>query len=217
MRDLKDLRGVRFPDELLIKMFFKEQLHLNPGSVLEYGCASANNLMLFRSFGWRVTGVDLSSTSVANARHNLEDEGTIIQCDLSEGVPDLGAATFETVLVPNMNYYLPRAAFIRLLGECRRRIKPNGVFFLRSRLPDDWRWGRGEELGPNTFRLNCRETGEFGVLNVFYDVGELTELIDEHFGRLGSRQLLRVAFENPQGGIVIRNSDVVIWGRAAAA
>ena len=27
--------------------------------------------------------------------------------------------------------------------------------------------------GPAAFRLQCRETGEYGLLNVFYDVEEL--------------------------------------------
>jgi SAM-dependent methyltransferase len=215
MRSLSDLRGLRFPDEFVVKMFFKDQLQRMPGRVLEYGCGCGNNLLLFAAFGWDVTGVDLSDSAVADARHNLEGAGTIIQCDLSVDSPVLAHRIFDAVLMPSVNYYLPRASFIRVLEQCRRHIRPGGMFFIRSRLPDDWRWGRGKEEGPGAFRLECRETGEYGLLNVFYSVDELCALIQAHVGELHGAQRLRVTFDNPQGGVVVRNADVIIWGRTA--
>jgi SAM-dependent methyltransferase len=215
VRTLTELRGVRFPDDMLFRMFFKEQLQRTPGRVLEFGCASGNNLMLFAAFGWDVTGVDLSSTSVADARYNLEGTGRIIQADLAAGMPDLDERAYEVVLMPSVNYYLPREAFIRTLAECRRLIRPGGLFYIRSRLPEDWRWGRGTAEGPATFRLECRETGEYGLLNVFYTADELWQLIASHLGELRAAQRLYATFDNPQNGVVVRNADLVIWGRTA--
>lgn len=214
MRSVAELRGLRFPDEFVVKMFFKEQLQLSPGRVLEFGCGSGNNLMLFSAFGWDVTGVDLSGRCVEDARYNLEGAGAIIQCDLSADLPPLDERVFDAILMPSVNYYLPRDSFIRLLEESRRRLEPGGMFFIRSRLPEDWRWGRGKSEEPGAFRLDCRETGEYGLLNVFYSVDELSALIRTHLGELQQSQLLRATFDNPQGGVVVRNADVIIWGRA---
>jgi SAM-dependent methyltransferase len=215
MRPITELRGLRFPDEFVVKMFFKEQLHRASGSVLELGCGSGNNLGLFAAFGWDVAGVDISSSAVADARHNLAGAGSILECDLAGEIPAFSAQAFDAILLPNVNYYLPRAAFVRLLTDCRRWLKPAGLFFIRSRLPEDWRWGRGTEEGPGAFRLECRETGEYGLLNVFYSVPELSGLIRTHFGELERPQQLLSTFDNPQGGIVVRNADVIIWGRSS--
>lgn len=216
MRTLAEVRGIRYPDDMLFRMYFKEQLQRTPGRVLEFGCASGNNLMLFAAFGWDVTGVDVSSRAVADARYNLEGAAAnIIQCNLADELPSLGEQTYDVVLVPSVNYYLPRSAFIRLLIECRRLLKPGGLFYIRSRLPEDWRWGRGEPEDSGAFRLRCRETGEYGLLNVFYTADELWELIVAHLGELRPVQRLRASFDNPQNGVVVHNADIVFWGRTA--
>jgi SAM-dependent methyltransferase len=215
MKTLTEVHGLRYPDDMLFRMFFKEQLQHIPGRVLEFGCASGNNLMLFAAFGWDVTGIDISTAAVADARYNLEEAANIIQCDLAEGLPSLGEQAYDVVLMPSVNYYLPRKAFIRLLGECRRVLKPGGLFYIRSRLPEDWRWGRGEPEGPATFRLQCRETSEYGLLSVFYTADELWELLMVHLGELRPVQRLRASFDNPQGGVVVHNADIVFWGRTS--
>jgi len=215
MRTLAEVRGIRYPDDMLFRMFFKEQLQGTPGRVLEFGCASGNNLMLFAAFGWDVTGIDAKSAAVADARYNLEGAGTIIQCDLAEELPSLGEESYDVVLMPSVNYYLPRSAFVRLLAECRRLLKAGGLFYIRSRLPEDWRWGRGEPEGPGAFRLQCRETGEYGLLNVFYTADELWQLLVVHLGELRPVQRLRAMFDNPQNGVVVHNADIVFWGRTS--
>jgi SAM-dependent methyltransferase len=216
MRPISELRGLRFPDEFVVKMFFKEKLNVRSGHVLELGCGSGNNLILFKSFNWDVTGLDISPNALANASHNLRGGGRLVQCDLANDFPDLGDSRFDAVLLPSVNYYLPRSSFVRLLAECRVRVKPGALFYIRSRRPDDWRWGRGKEEGPNSFRLDCAETAELGLLNVFYSADELQELIHEHFGKLGEPQVLHITADVPMGNVVIRDADVVIWGKAAA-
>jgi SAM-dependent methyltransferase len=215
MKTIAEMRGLRFPDVYVTRIFFKEGLQRQAGRVLELGCGSGNNLSLFSAFGWDVTGMDISGAALADARHNLEG-GTFIECDLSSQFPLPEPARFDAVLLPNVIYYLPRSGFVRVLRECRRRAVPGGLFLLIARLPQDWRWGRGAQEEPGGFRLECRETGEYGLLNVFYDEDELLNLIDEHFGVLERRHKLRSMYENLQNGIVVRNEEVVVWGRVPA-
>jgi SAM-dependent methyltransferase len=216
MRSLAELRGLRFPDIYVVRMFFKEGLQRERGRVLELGCGNGNNLLLFAEFGWEVTGVDCSSGALADASHNLDGAGTLIGCDLTRDFPVPEAAIFDAILLPNVVYYLPRRDFLRILRECRKRLRPGGLMFLSTRVKEDWRWGRGTEVEPGGFRLECRETGEFGLLNVFYDSDEVAELIRTYFGELLQSQRLGVIYDNPEGGVVVRNADVVIWGRTAA-
>jgi SAM-dependent methyltransferase len=214
MRSSAELRGLRYPDAYVVRMLFKEGLHRKRGRVLELGCGSGNNLMPFADFGWDVTGLDLSGEALSDARHNLAAVGAFIECDLTTTFPLPEDASFDAVLLPNIIYYLPRRSFIRILRECRRRLRPDGVLFMSTRVPEDWRWGRGKEEEPGGYRLDCHETGEYGLLNVFYSADELSELVCTHFGELRQAQRLFVTYDNPQNGIVVRNADVVIWGRA---
>jgi hypothetical protein len=87
----------------------------------------------------------------------------------------------------------------------------------RSRLPKDGRLGRGQPEGEASFRIDFREAGGFGLLNVFCTADELAALIEEHLGQLQRRQRLFLTFDNPQGGIVVRDADVIIWGRVPAS
>jgi hypothetical protein len=84
---------------------------------------------------------------------------------------------------------------------------------MSTRVREDWRWGRGKEEEPGGYRLDCHETGEYGLLNVFYSADELFELVRTHFGEVHHAQRLFVTYDNPQNGIIVRNADVVIWGR----
>lgn len=217
MTSIAELRGLRYPDTYVVKMLFKEGLHRQHGRVLELGCGSGNNLMPFVDFGWDVTGLDISSSALEDARHNLGAAGTLIECDLAKEFPPLEEYAFDAILLPNIVYYLPRRSFTRVLQECRRRMRAEGILFVSARLQEDWRWGRGKEEEPGGYRLDCRETGEYGLLNVFYGADELSSMVKAHFGELRQPQLLYVTYDNPQSGIVVRNADIVVWGRLGSA
>ena len=143
LRSIADLRGLRFPDMHVVRMLFKEGLHRKSGCVLELGCGSANNLLPFAEFGWKVTGLDISRVALADARHDLEGAGTFIECDLATDFPLPAEQMFDAILMPNIIYYLPRRSFTSVLVECRKRLRPDGVLFLIARTREDWRYGRG--------------------------------------------------------------------------
>ena len=131
MQPLNKLRGMRFPDEYIVKMFFKEGLQHSPGRVLELGCGSGNNLMLFHEFGWQVIGVDISRDALSDAVHNLAggpDTVTMLHADLAQGMPAL-IGEFDAIILPSINYYVPRASFRKLLADCSRLLKQGGCFF----------------------------------------------------------------------------------------
>ena len=119
MRPIAELRGLRFPDEYVVKMFFKEGLHRRSGEVLELGCGSAKLSHAVRRFRLGRHGIDNNTVSLANAAHNLEGAGTLIECDLSAWTPDFAAHTFDATLLPSVNYYVPRAA------SCTARDMPH--------------------------------------------------------------------------------------------
>jgi hypothetical protein len=115
-------------------------------------------------------------------------------------------------------YYIPRAAFEKCLREVLAALQPRAEFYLRMRLRDDYRYARGRESEPHGFILNTSETGEAGLLNVFYGEHELTNLIEDMWGILPqSLTILHCCFDNLQAGRLVKhNSDIVIWGALAS-
>ena len=218
MSQFKKLRGMRYPDEYVIRMFYKERLdELGAGGkVLEMGCGSANNLLHFASYGWHVTGVDISEASLDDAKNNLDVfgfNGELIHHDLNFGSPKFDGL-FNLLLLPSTLYYLSRGTAEALLLEIKEVLAPNALIYLRMRLPDDHRFERGVSEGRNSYRLTCDYTGELGLLNVFWEEYELVALLLRIFGIApDSITKLRFSFENYQNQRLVRNSDIVLWGR----
>jgi SAM-dependent methyltransferase len=216
---LTDIRGLKYPDEYIIKFFFKEGLNRMQGNVIEFGCGNGNNLMLFHQFGWNVTGIDIDKSKLDDALNNfgmtsIDANYKFIQHDISKWLVAPLEEKFDAVLLPNIIYYIPRQSVIVLLSQVAALVKNGAYIFLRVRGIKDYRYGRGEMVERNGFILNIKETGEFGFLNVFYYEYELVNLLR---GKLGleesSLQLFSVDNLNLQNGVPVHNSDIVIWGR----
>jgi SAM-dependent methyltransferase len=77
--NISRLKGLRYPDEYVIRWFYKEGLERVPGRVLELGCGDGNNLLPFVDYGWDVVGIDYDENSIANGRHNLENAGYALE------------------------------------------------------------------------------------------------------------------------------------------
>ncbi|MGH6909554.1 MAG: class I SAM-dependent methyltransferase, partial [Phenylobacterium sp.] len=102
-----------------------------------------------------------------------------------------------------------------VLTGLKPALAPTCEVFVRTRLTDDYRYGRGVQEEPDGFRLATPETGEEGLFNRFYTADGLVALLGETLG-LTDRTALHVRFDNLQAGqIVADNSDLVVWGRAA--
>jgi len=213
MRALAEIRGLKFPDDYVVRHAFKQGLTARTGRVLELGCGPGNNLALYQAYGWAVCGVDYAAEALADARWNLGPDAALIQADLSQGLPRLDGR-FDALLIPNLLCYLRRAEAEAVLRQVRGVLSAKADVFLRTRALDDYRYGRGEEVEPRGYRLATPETGEAGLLNRFYDSAELVGLLTEALG-LTEVVTLAVRFENLQNGRIIGNSDLVVWGRVA--
>lgn len=212
-RDLRSIRGVKYPDEFLTRFFFKRGQDRRTGRVVELGCGNGSNLALYLAYGWDVVGIDVAAEAIADAEQNLHGSGTFIRHDLAEGLPDL-AYPLDVLLMPSSLYYLPRASAVTCLRQSRRLAAPEADFYLRMRLTDDHRHRQGDEVEPNGFRLTIDETGERDCLNVFYTERELRALVTEELGAdPGDLVVLRNRFDNLQNGRIIANSELILWGR----
>jgi len=219
---LSKIQGLRFPDEYVIKFFFKHNLHKVKKTVLECGCGDGNNLMLFREFGWNVIGIDHDKKRLRNAQMNLkqikkEKDVNLIHQDLSFSIDQkLKKATcsLDVILLPNVLNYLSRESVENLLVSLRNIVKPGGLIFSRTRTTKDYRYGKGLKTEKNGYILEIKETGETGLLNVFYPRLEIQKMLEDYLGLdPHSAAALKVIHENIQCGKKIINQDIVIWGQ----
>lgn len=211
MRTITEIRGLKFPDEFVVRHFFKQGLANRPGRVLELGSGTGNNLALYAHYGWDLTGVDYAASALDDARWNLGDGPALIQADLAQGLPPLDGR-FEAVIIPNLLCYLTLDQARAVLTGLSPHLAAGAHVFVRTRLVDDYRYGRGEMIETDGFRLATPETGEDGLFNRFYTPAGLVALLDETLG-LTERQELAVRFDNFQAGRrVPGNSDLVVWG-----
>jgi SAM-dependent methyltransferase len=103
--------------------------------VIEVGCGAGTDLVRFARGGAVVAGVDLSSSAIALARSNFEQQGLAADLREADGerlpLPD---DSFDLVYAHGVVQYTanPRA----LVAECRRVLKPGGqaIFQVYNRI-----------------------------------------------------------------------------------
>jgi SAM-dependent methyltransferase len=215
-----EISGLIFPDAYVQRFFFKTGCNRRTGSVLELGCGNGNNLMLFYHYGWNVVGVDQSQAALEDARSNFKAEDMhdatyrFIHRDLAMGLGEVAQEKFDVIVVANMLYYLLPDVARSLMKELKSRVTDGALVFLRNRSLKDFRYGRGQPVVRNTFRLALEETGEKGLINAFYSEYELVDMLRESLDvDCETLQVLSVEYQNLQQGVVVSNSDIVIWGR----
>ncbi|ECW8955357.1 class I SAM-dependent methyltransferase [Campylobacter lari] len=220
---LKDLKGLKFPDLAVIKFFFKQELHRkNNQKVLEFACSNGNNLSLFANYDYECIGVDLSKENIDNANYNFKNviqakkyeffNDNILEFPLKN--PNINADIF---MIPNVINYLLREDFLNLLKISKQNsmYKDNALFFLRTRSIKDYRYGYGEKIAHNCFKItNDNTTGELGCINTLYQEYELVEILKEYLNLYDFKVL---TYENTnimgEDEKLVHDSDIVIYGK----
>jgi SAM-dependent methyltransferase len=94
--------------------------------VLDVGCGAGVDLARFARGGAIVTGVDLAPAAIALARANIEQQGLTARLEVADGerLP-FADGTFDLVYAHGVVQYTADPA--RLVGECRRVLKTDGL------------------------------------------------------------------------------------------
>ncbi len=217
---LKALKGLKYPDEYFIKFFFKTALDQRSNQTfLEFGCGNGNNLLLPYQYNNHVVGVDMNASLIDYAKDNfalVQNENTFqfYAEDMRDFVLKHQSLQADVFMLPSVACYIAREEFIQFLQSIKRNqlIKSSVPFYIRLRTPKDYRFGLGEALDKQTFKMPSPSgTGEDGALMVFYDEWELVDLLREHI-QLKNFKVFSLDCQNEQAGKIILNSDIVIWG-----
>lgn len=219
----RDIRGLKFPDEYVVRFFFRENFDKKTGRVLELGCGNGNNLMLFYQYGWDVTGIDIDGKSIKSAkeyfddckvRYRLPNDFDFIKDDMVGFASKFAEKPYDVLLLASSLYYLNEKNIINLLTLIKKNclIHKNSYIYLRIRTPKDYRYGKGVRLGKKSFRLTIGETGEKGCTMTFFTKSELTTLLNTYF-RFQQYHIFHCLFDYYKMDVSIMNSDLIFWGK----
>ena len=217
--NLKNIKGLKYPDEYFIKFFFKYGLQNKKNhTFLELGCSNGCNLMLPYQFNNSVIGVDSDNNLIDYANHNFnilnqKDSYKFYSQDMRHFCNTTSNIQADVLVLANSIYYISKNDFISLLKDIKQNnlIKSNIPFFIRFRDIDDFRNGKGENVGKNSIIIQNNITGEDGLFCQFYDTNEMIELLKKALN-LKDFQTMKIKYENIQNNTKISNSDIVIWG-----
>jgi SAM-dependent methyltransferase len=117
---------------------FITRLNLKPGmQVLDVGCGTGNQSLPAARTGATVTGVDISTNLLEQARQRAAAENLEIQFDEgdAEQLP-YGDAQFDVVLSMFGAMFAPRPE--RVIGEFKRVCRPGGLIAMANWAPDSF-------------------------------------------------------------------------------
>ena len=219
---LKDVLGLKYPDEFIIKFFFKERLFENIGDVLELGCANGNNLSLFYNYGWNVCGIDIDNQAIDWANKNYQlyikeiktrNTSDFHTSDMINYLENNTFKPFDVLLLPSSIYYLKKEKIEELFSLIieKKVLKPNGLVFFRIRTTKDYRNKIGKKVNKDSRLMTTDETNEKNCIITFFTLRNFTKLLDK-FINTKNLKIMNSNVENFVRGKSIFNSDIIIWG-----
>jgi SAM-dependent methyltransferase len=182
----------QYPNDHVVRFMLGNRSFLEKGRArfLDIGVGAGRHCKLASDLGFETYGIDTSFVGLqhANQRWGETHPGHLLARASMLALP-FADSSFRVVLSFGVFYYGTAAEMKQAIAEAHRVLVPGGRAMIVSRTVDDYRFGKGEELGKNTFRLDIADTNEFGTVEHFLNEGD----VESYFGAFS-----RVAFEKTE-------------------
>ena len=176
----RDRSWVKWPDEQIIRFVYRTRGQCSRNMrALDVGCGSGRHTLFMAREGFRVFGVDYSTKAVDITNrllHEMNLEQTARISDITELPYE---DNFFDLAVCWHTLYCTTLDRMRLgIKEMHRVLTPGGSACVSLRRTNDYTLGKGEQLEPNTFKLDPAQVSEDpGDMTVHYsDLDEAQEL-----------------------------------------
>lgn len=219
---IKDIKGLKYPDEYFIKYFFKNSFSSKENLLFaEFGCGNGNNLTLAYEYGFEVLGVDINESAIEDANYNFNKIKTDTKfefylCEMIDFAKENKDLQIDVLLLPNVVNYIKKEQLLEFFNMMllNNNIKKEASFFIRCRELKDFRFGIGENLGENTYLMpkDYDITSEASCINKFYSEYELIEMLKKSLN-LKEYFVFHNEFQNLQkNNTLVFNADIILWG-----
>jgi len=173
---------IRFCARLIRKRLTHDEFQVKKEveTVLDLGCGNGRHAIYFAREGLKASGIDVSKQAIDWAIDWAQREGL----DVDFRVGDIANLPYEDrtfdVAVSHgvLDHVRPQLANAAV-RELRRTMKKGGLFYCDLRCADDFEYGLGTEVEPNTFMLD--HGYEQGLVQHFFTLDEIKALFDGQF------------------------------------
>jgi len=166
----------QYPNDHVVRFMLGSRSLLEKGRTrfLDIGVGAGRHCKLASDLGFETYGIDTSFVGLQHANQRLgeTDPGHLLSHASMLALP-FADSSFKVLLSFGVFYYGTAAEMKQAIAEAHRVLVPGGRAMIVSRTVDDYRFGKGEELGHNTFRLNIADTNEFGTVGHFLNEGDV--------------------------------------------
>lgn len=155
-------------------------------NALDLGCGLGRHCVYLAENGFNVVGLDVSGSALRTAKEWVQKE-KLTNIDFIRGsMTDIpfGDCRFDAVIGVSIVHHAMKNQIIKAADEIHRILKKNGLFLTNLVSVEDYRYGKGEEVEADTFRvLEDFEEGRFEELHHFFTREEVLQLLAQ-FSRI---------------------------------
>jgi len=143
---------------------------------LEIGCGDGRYLAFLNGLGFKVSGIDSSSTAVKMSREKLGNDSEIVKADMFEY--KIPKNVYDLIFSIRTIHHGTKDKIKKVIDDMKHALLPGGVFFIT--VPDvncakDWKgYAHNTDLGNGTFVPGIGP--EKGLPHSFFTKSEVEEL-----------------------------------------
>ena len=161
-----------YPNESVVRFLIQNYQNFNSQGikVLDLGVGGGRHTMLLCDLDFCAFGIDISMIGLKYTRTRITKER--FDAGLARATMDrlpFKENRFDAVISYGVFNYGNQKDMQMAIQDMHRILKANGKAFVMLRTTDDYRFGKGEQLEPNTYVLNIHDTNEFGTIQHFLD------------------------------------------------
>jgi len=137
-------------------------------SILDLGCGAGRHAIFLAKAGFHVTGLDVSETALAELHGRMKKDAitgiTLVKHEMLE-LPFIDDY-FDAILSTNVLHHGRRVEIKKTIAEVHRVLKVGGTGCVVTLSKNDFRYGDGKRLEPDTFQFTKGD--EKGIVHHFF-------------------------------------------------
>ncbi len=173
--------------------------------ILDLGCGAGSNTVLLAKEGFQAYATDISDAGLKVTEKRLQEDNlkAVLKNASMESQP-FPDDSFDGVISFGVFYYNTGEGYQKAVDEMYRILKKGGRALVFTRTTDDYRCGKGKEVGKNNFILEIDDTNEKDMLGYFLG----RESIDRIFSKF--EEVIVEKTETTFDNLKKKNSDWII-------
>jgi SAM-dependent methyltransferase len=158
----------RAPSEPVVRFLATQPGDPSTLGAIDIGVGGGRHTKLLCDLGFQVTGVDLSSEGLRQCEAWLRSDGQVAELvQASMQLLPFPDESFDLAVAFGTYYYADAGGMRRAVAELHRVLRKGGRALVVARTDRDYRYGKGAQLEPDTFRLDIEDTNERGAVMHF--------------------------------------------------